>query len=170
MSHVPVAWQRPAWNMHIFSDISALWAECHISPCLYSSLYNLVKIKMKLHHSPKDSYAGTYTRTFTFADSPALPVYFSGSETREYAPVLRIPGDRCAAYYRSDPPGYSDPAPDRKTDLPDTCPCTPIPRVFISPNFYQAAEEMNSICSVKSYCNHTALILHRLTSCILLYS
>jgi hypothetical protein len=33
------------------------------------------------------------------ADSPALPEYFSGSETRIYAPVLRIPGDRCAAYY-----------------------------------------------------------------------
>jgi hypothetical protein len=33
------------------------------------------------------------------ADSPALPGYFSGSETREYAPVLRIPGDRCAGYY-----------------------------------------------------------------------
>jgi hypothetical protein len=43
MSHVPIAWQRPGWNMHIFSDISALWAECHISPCLYSSLYNQVK-------------------------------------------------------------------------------------------------------------------------------
>jgi hypothetical protein len=26
------------------------------------------------------------------------------------------------------------------------------------------------MCSVKSYCNHTALILHRLTSCIPLYS
>jgi hypothetical protein len=29
------------------------------------------------------------------ADSPALPGYFSDSETREYASVLRIPGDRC---------------------------------------------------------------------------
>jgi hypothetical protein len=37
---------------------------------------------------------------------------FSSSETREYAPVLRIPGDCCAGYYRSDPTGYSDPAPD----------------------------------------------------------
>jgi hypothetical protein len=35
----------------------------------------------------------------------------------EYAPVLRIPGDRCAGHYRSDPPGYSDPAPDQKTYL-----------------------------------------------------
>jgi hypothetical protein len=26
------------------------------------------------------------------------------------------------------------------------------------------------MCSVKSYCNHTALILHRPTFCILLYS
>jgi hypothetical protein len=45
MSHVPVAWQRPGWNLHISSDISALWVECHISPCLYSSLscYNQVK-------------------------------------------------------------------------------------------------------------------------------
>jgi hypothetical protein len=49
-------------------------------------------------------------------------------------------------------------------------PFTPIPRVFIFPIVYQSGEEMNSICSVKSYCNHTALILHRLTSCILLYS
>jgi hypothetical protein len=54
------------------------------------------------------------------ADSPALPGYFSGSEAREYAPVLRIPGDRFAGYYQSDLPGYSDLAPDRKTDLPDT--------------------------------------------------
>jgi hypothetical protein len=38
-------------------------------------------------------------------DSPALPWYFSGSETREYAPDLRTPGYRCADYYRSDPPG-----------------------------------------------------------------
>jgi hypothetical protein len=59
--------------------------------------------------------------------------------------------NRCAGYYRSDPPGYSDPAPDRKTDLPDTCPCTPIPRVCLFPNFYQAGEGMNSMCSVKSY-------------------
>jgi hypothetical protein len=44
------------------------------------------------------------------------------------------------------------------------------PRVFIFPIVYQSGEEMNSIGSVKSYCNHTALILHRLTSCILLYS
>jgi hypothetical protein len=29
---------------------------------------------------------------------------------------------------------------------------------------------MNSMCSVKSYCNHTALILLRLTCFILLYS
>jgi hypothetical protein len=42
----------------------------------------------------------------TGADSPALPVYFSGSETREYAPVLHIPGVRCAGYYRNDLPGY----------------------------------------------------------------
>jgi hypothetical protein len=65
------------------------------------------------------------------ADPPALLGYFTGSETREYAPILRTPGDRCAGYYRRDPPGYSDPAPDRKTELPDTCPCTPIPWVFI---------------------------------------
>jgi hypothetical protein len=39
MSHLPVVWQRPGWNIHISSDISALWPECHISPCLYSSLY-----------------------------------------------------------------------------------------------------------------------------------
>jgi hypothetical protein len=39
MSHVPVAWQRPGCNIHISSDISALWAECHVSHCLYSSLY-----------------------------------------------------------------------------------------------------------------------------------
>jgi hypothetical protein len=43
MSHVPIAWQWPGWNIHISSDISAFWAECHISPCLYSSLYNQVK-------------------------------------------------------------------------------------------------------------------------------
>jgi hypothetical protein len=47
MSHVPVAWQYPGWNIHTYihfsSDISALWAECHISLCLYSSLYNQVK-------------------------------------------------------------------------------------------------------------------------------
>jgi hypothetical protein len=36
MSYVPVAWQRPGWNIHIYSDISALRAECRISPCLYS--------------------------------------------------------------------------------------------------------------------------------------
>jgi hypothetical protein len=30
MSHVSVAWQRPGWNIHISSDISGLWAECHI--------------------------------------------------------------------------------------------------------------------------------------------
>jgi hypothetical protein len=29
---------------------------------------------------------------------------------------------------------------------------------------------MNSMCSVKSYCNHTTLIRHWLISCILLYS
>jgi hypothetical protein len=45
MSHVPVAWQRPGWNIHISSDISALWAECHIYPCLYSSLYLFSQIK-----------------------------------------------------------------------------------------------------------------------------
>jgi hypothetical protein len=45
----------------------------------------------------------------TGADSLALSGYFSGSETREYVPVLRIPGDSCAGYYRSNPPGYSDP-------------------------------------------------------------
>jgi hypothetical protein len=49
-------------------------------------------------------------------------------------------------------------------------PCTPIPRVFIFPVFYQAGEGINSMCSVKSYCNYTALILHQLASCILLYS
>jgi hypothetical protein len=45
MSHVPVAWQRPGYNIHISSDISALWAECHISPCLYSSLYLYNQVK-----------------------------------------------------------------------------------------------------------------------------
>jgi hypothetical protein len=45
MSHVPVAWQRPGWNIHISSDISALWAKCHISPCLYSSLYLYNQVK-----------------------------------------------------------------------------------------------------------------------------
>jgi hypothetical protein len=45
MSHVPVAWQWPGWNIHIFSDVSALWAECHISPCLYSSLYLYNQVK-----------------------------------------------------------------------------------------------------------------------------
>jgi hypothetical protein len=45
MSHVPVAWQRPGWNMHISSDILALWAECHISPCSYSSLYLYNQVK-----------------------------------------------------------------------------------------------------------------------------
>jgi hypothetical protein len=30
---------------HISSDISALWAECHISPCLYSSLYLYNQVK-----------------------------------------------------------------------------------------------------------------------------
>jgi hypothetical protein len=30
---------------YIFSDISALWAECHISPCLYSSLYAYKQVK-----------------------------------------------------------------------------------------------------------------------------
>jgi hypothetical protein len=39
MSHGPVAWQKPAWNIHFSSDISALWAECHIFSCLLSSLY-----------------------------------------------------------------------------------------------------------------------------------
>jgi hypothetical protein len=43
MSHVPVARQGPGWNIHIFSYISALWAECHISPCVYSSLYSQVR-------------------------------------------------------------------------------------------------------------------------------
>jgi hypothetical protein len=50
-------------------------------------------------------------------------------------------------------------------DLPDICLCTPLPRVFIFPIFYQAGEGINSMCSVKSYCKHTTLILHRLTSC-----
>jgi hypothetical protein len=78
----------------------------------------------------------------------------------EFRPEVRSPGTF----------GYSDPAPDRKTDLTDTCPCTPITRVFIFSVFYQAGEWMNSTCSVKSYCNHTELIPHRLTSCLLLYS
>jgi hypothetical protein len=56
-------------------------------------------------------------------------------------------------------------------DLPDICPCTThIPQVFTSPIFYQAGEGMSSMCSVKSYCNHTALILNQLTSCFLVYS
>jgi hypothetical protein len=80
------------------------------------------------------------------ADSPALPRYFSNSKTREYAPVLHIPGDCCAGYYQSDPPGYLHPAPDRKMDLPDICPCTPITWVFIFPVFYQAGEGINSMC------------------------
>jgi hypothetical protein len=25
----PVAWQWPGWNVHISSDISAVWSECH---------------------------------------------------------------------------------------------------------------------------------------------
>jgi hypothetical protein len=45
MSHVPVAWQLPGWNIRISSDISTLWPECHISPCLYSSLYLYNQIK-----------------------------------------------------------------------------------------------------------------------------
>jgi hypothetical protein len=45
MNHVPFAWQRPGWNIHISSDISVLWAECHISPCLYSSLYLYNQVK-----------------------------------------------------------------------------------------------------------------------------
>jgi hypothetical protein len=49
-------------------------------------------------------------------------------------------------------------------------PFTPIPRVFIFPTVYQSGEGVNSNGSVKSYSNHTVLILHRLTSCILLYS
>jgi hypothetical protein len=49
MSHVSIAWQCPGSNMHTYinfsSDISALWAECHISPCLYSSLYLYDQVK-----------------------------------------------------------------------------------------------------------------------------
>jgi hypothetical protein len=55
MNHVPVAWQCPGWNIHAYiyiyiyihfsSDISTLWAECHISPCLYSSLYLYNQVK-----------------------------------------------------------------------------------------------------------------------------
>jgi hypothetical protein len=56
MSHVPVSWQRPGWDIHISSDLSAPWAEWHTSPCLYS------------YNSPTDSYAGTYTHTFTCID------------------------------------------------------------------------------------------------------
>jgi hypothetical protein len=29
MNHVAVAWQRAGWNIHISSDISPLWSECH---------------------------------------------------------------------------------------------------------------------------------------------
>jgi hypothetical protein len=70
MRYVPVAWQRPGWNIHISSDISALWAERHSSPCLYSSLYLYnqvkweVKWEIKLYHSPKDSYAETYMHVY----------------------------------------------------------------------------------------------------------
>jgi hypothetical protein len=56
------------------------------------------------------------------------------------------------------------------TDLHDICSCTAIIRVFIFPIFYQAGEGINSMCSVKFYRNHTALIPHRPASCILLYT
>jgi hypothetical protein len=62
MSHIPVAWQRPGWNIHtnihLSSDISALWAECHTSPCLYSSLHHQVKDGNETIPFTKDSYAG----------------------------------------------------------------------------------------------------------------
>jgi hypothetical protein len=49
MSPVPVAWQCLGWNIHTYihfsSDISALWAEWHISPYLYSSLYLYNQVK-----------------------------------------------------------------------------------------------------------------------------
>jgi hypothetical protein len=38
MSHVPVASQRSGWNIHSSSDISALWAECHISHCIHGKI------------------------------------------------------------------------------------------------------------------------------------
>jgi hypothetical protein len=37
---LPVAWQRPGWNIHISSDISALWAECHNNRYIKTRTYS----------------------------------------------------------------------------------------------------------------------------------
>jgi hypothetical protein len=75
MNHVPVAWQWPGRNihthMHFSSDISALWAECYISPCLYSSLYLYNQVKEGNETIPFTERElcrniHTYTHTFTF--------------------------------------------------------------------------------------------------------
>jgi hypothetical protein len=45
-SRTPQHFMEPeGWNINIFSDISALWAECHIYPYLYSSLYLYNQVK-----------------------------------------------------------------------------------------------------------------------------
>jgi hypothetical protein len=69
MSHVPVARQRPGWNIYISLGLSALWAECHISPCLYSYLYNHVKEgneTIPLTERQLCRNIHTYLHTFTF--------------------------------------------------------------------------------------------------------
>jgi hypothetical protein len=80
MSHVPVSWQRSVWNIHISSDISALWAECHISPCLYSSLYLYNQVKKGNETIPfterqlcRNIHTYIHFYIDTLADSPALP-------------------------------------------------------------------------------------------------
>jgi hypothetical protein len=78
MRHVPVAWQRLGWNIHISSDISALWAECHISPCLYSSIYLYNQVKegnetvalteiqlCRIIHTYAHTYIYTYIHFYT---------------------------------------------------------------------------------------------------------
>jgi hypothetical protein len=66
MSHVPVALQRPGWTIHISSDISALWTECHISPCLYSSLYLYNQVKEGKIVMPEHTYIHIYIHFYIY--------------------------------------------------------------------------------------------------------
>jgi hypothetical protein len=65
MSHEPVAWKRPDWN--IFPQICRTIGQnaTFLPATLFLILTQYGKIReVKLYHSRKDSYAGTYTHTF----------------------------------------------------------------------------------------------------------
>jgi hypothetical protein len=89
MSHVPVTWQRPGWNIHIFSDISSIWAECPRTSSLVVRSLSLLScsgphtflIRRYLSVSQSQSHIATDGQSISKSCCRAPDIYYSLTDT-----------------------------------------------------------------------------------------